>query len=84
MIQPALAATVASLTLSLFDTVTLTLPNKAPFHLSYHAEDSQYDMPHFASGRNVRVKHGHECALLLALMNQVEDIARVPAYFAGW
>jgi hypothetical protein len=53
--------------------------DKAPLHLSHHPQIRQNDVAHFASCRDVWVKHGHECLPLLALVNEIEDVAGVAA-----
>src|SRR3569832_1494822 len=76
-IKALLPALVNTRALRLLDSVALTFLDEPPLHLRYHSERREHDMPHFASGRNVRIEHRDERALLLAFVDQVENVTRV-------
>ena len=62
-----------------FDAFALTFFDKAPLHLSDHAEHGNNNVAYFAARRYVRIKHGDRRPALFTLMDQVQHIACVAA-----
>lgn len=78
-VKTRLSAFVDPSTFGLFDAVALPFFNKATLHLGNHAQDSQYDVAHLATGRDMRVQDRDKGSSLLALVDEVENVASVAA-----
>lgn len=60
------------------NSLPLPLLNKLSLHLGNHSQNRKNDLPHISAGRDVRVKDCDVGAPLLALVDDIKDISRIP------
>jgi len=71
-----LPALVSTCFLCTSDTFSLTLFDEAALHLSDHAQDREYQVPHLASGSDMWIENGDERLALLTLVYDVQHSAK--------
>lgn len=78
-VEPAFATPIDTRTLCAGNSFPLSLLDEAPLHLRDHSQDGEHKPPHLPLRRHKGIENGHRGATLVAVIDDVEHVARVAA-----